>query len=322
MPAEPGATGVIHDLGYRRYDGPRLGRGHITAALAWHSFRAAFGFGRGAKAKVVPVIAFLALCLPAVVNAFAMSRGNARLVGYDTYQPILRNLVMTVFVAVQAPELVSRDLRSHVLPLYFSRPIRTIDYPLAKYVAFTAACLVMVEVPVLLLYFGTIVNVHGGAAVWAQTKALIPGLLVGLMWSVVLAAISLFIASLTGRRAFATGAVAIFFLLTYTLAEILLQVENSPAGGFGPGGGPVKAGPGGGLPPLPPLSVGEKVSGLLSPFTLFDGVRMWLGGRGAELADNVPHIGAFGAVYALVLIVITALCLAGLAARYRKARLS
>jgi ABC-2 type transport system permease protein len=315
MPAEPTATGVIHDLGYRRYDGPRLGRRHITAALAWHSFRSAFGFGRGAKAKVVPVIALVALCLPAVVNAFAMSKGNARLVGYDTYQPVLRNLVMTVFVAVQAPELVSRDLRSRVLPLYFSRPIQTIDYPFAKYIAFTGACLVMIEVPLLLLYAGTIVNVHGGAAVWAQTKALIPGLLVGLMWSVVLAAVSLFLASLTGRRAFATGAVAIFFLLTYTLAEILLQVENVTVVKAGPVGTP--------LSPLPPgPSLAEKVSGLFSPFTLFDGVRMWLGGRGAELADNVPHIGAFGAVYALVLVVILALCLTGLAARYRKARLS
>ncbi len=64
---------VIHDLGYQRYDGPRLGRRRIVAALAWHSFRAAFGFGRGAKAKVVPVIVMIAICLPAVVNAFAMS---------------------------------------------------------------------------------------------------------------------------------------------------------------------------------------------------------------------------------------------------------
>jgi ABC-2 type transport system permease protein len=313
MPAEPAAAGVIHDLGYRRYDGPRLGRRQITVALAWHSFRAAFGFGRGAKAKVVPVIALLALCLPAVVNAFGMAQGNPRLVGYDTYQPVLRNLVMTVFVAVQAPELVSRDLRSRVLPLYFSRPIRTIDYPLAKYVAFTAACLVMIDVPVLLLYFGTIANVHGGAAVWAQTKELIPGLLVGLMWSVVLAAVSLFLASLTGRRAFATGAVAIFFLLTYTLSEILLQVETNIAG---PGPGPGK--PGG----LPAATMAQKVAGLFSPFTLFDGVRMWLGGRGATVADNVPHVGAFGAVYALVLVVLLALSLAGLVARYRKARLS
>ena len=313
MPAEPTAAGVIHDLGYRRYDGPRLGRRQITVALAWHSFRAAFGFGRGPKAKVVPVIALIALCLPAVINAFAMAQGNPRLVGYDTYQPVLRNLVMTVFVAVQAPELVSRDLRSRVLPLYFSRPIRTIDYPLAKYVAFTAACLVMIDVPVLLLYFGTIANVHGGAAVWAQTKALIPGLLVGLMWSVVLAAVSLFLASLTGRRAFATGAVAIFFLLTYTLAEILLQVETNIAG---PGPGPGKFGG------LPAATMAQKVAGLFSPFTLFDGVRMWLGGRGATPADNVPYPGGFGAVYALVLVILLALSLAGLAARYRKARLS
>jgi len=28
------SAGVIHDLGYRRYDGPRLGRAQITRALA------------------------------------------------------------------------------------------------------------------------------------------------------------------------------------------------------------------------------------------------------------------------------------------------
>ena len=75
------AAGVIHDLGYRRYDGPRLGRSQMVRALAWHSFRSAFGFGRGAKAKIVPLVALVALCLPAVVNAFAMSRGNPRQIG-------------------------------------------------------------------------------------------------------------------------------------------------------------------------------------------------------------------------------------------------
>jgi ABC-2 type transport system permease protein len=319
-PPSPGtATGVIHDLGYRRYDGPRLGRPRIVSALTWHSFRSAFGFGRGAKAKIVPVITFTALCLPAIVNAFAMSRGNARIISYDTYSPVLRDLIMTVFVAVQAPELVSRDLRSRVLPLYFSRPIRSGDYPLAKYLAFTAACLVMIEVPLLLLYVGSIVNVHGGSAVWAQTKALIPGLLVGVMWSLVLAAISLFLASLTGRRGFATGAVAIFFLLTYVLSQILLQVETQNAINQGPvpaGGCPTGCAP----PPLPPASLAEKVSGLFSPFTLFDGVRMWLGGT--TRADQVPKPGSFGAVYALVLLAILALSLAGLFARYRKARLA
>jgi ABC-2 type transport system permease protein len=312
VPSQPAAAGVIHDLGYRRYDGPRLGRSRIVAALAWHSFRSAFGFGRGPKAKIVPVIAFIGICLPAIVNAFVMSRGNPRLVNYDTYVPVLRDLIMTVFVAVQAPELVSRDLRSRVLPLYFSRPIKPGDYPLAKYLGFTAACLVMLEVPLLLLYGGAVANVHGGAAVWAQTRALIPGLLLGLLWAVSLAAISLFLASLTGRRGFATGTVAIAFLLTYTLAQILLQVESQGVAHGGPVAGSVINGP--------PPSLAEKVSGLFSPFTLFDGVRRWLGGTNP--GDNVPALGAFGAVYALVLIILVGLCLYGLAARYRKARLS
>jgi ABC-2 type transport system permease protein len=129
------------------------------------------------------------------------------------------------------------------------------------------------------------------------------------MWAVTLAAIGLFFASLTGRRAFATGTVAIVFLLTYTLAEILLQVETQSAIN---NAGPAFRGV--------PVDSAEKVAGLFSPFTLMDGVRMWLGGT--NHADNVQQPGAFGAVYALVLIVIVALCLYGLAARYRKARLS
>ena len=108
--------------------------------------------------------------------------------------------------------------------------------------------------------------------------------------------------------------VAIFLLLTFTLAEILLQAESTRVGG------PVPAGNG------PPLfvdqapSLAEKVSGLFSPFTLMDGVRRWLGG--AKETVNVPKPGGFGAVYALVLLVLVVVCLAGLAARYRKARLS
>jgi ABC-2 type transport system permease protein len=308
-PSRSRSDGVIHDLGYQGYDGPRLGRRQIVTALAWHSFRSAFGFGRGAKAKILPVIALVVLLLPAVISAFAMTQGQPRLVPYDTYNAQLRVLVMAIFIAVQAPELVSRDLRSRVLPLYFSRPMRAADYPLAKFTAFTGACLVMMEVPLLVLYGGSVANVHGGPAVWAQTRALIPGLLIGLMWAVVLAAIGLFLASLTGRRGYASGLIAIFFLLTYSLAEILLQVQSTQLFAKGPGG-----------PPVPSADLAEKVSGLFSPFTLLDGVRQWLGGTWyPDQSLNVQPPGGFGAVYAVVLVAVVALCLAGLVARYRKA---
>lgn len=47
-------TGVIHDIGYQRYTGPRLGRRHVFGALYLHGLRTAFGLGRSAKAKIFP----------------------------------------------------------------------------------------------------------------------------------------------------------------------------------------------------------------------------------------------------------------------------
>jgi ABC-2 type transport system permease protein len=287
------AAGVIHDLGYRRYDGPRLGHAQIVRALIWHSFRSAFGIGRGVKAKIIPILACIAMLLPAFVNAFAVSRGNSRLFGYDVYTPQLRVIVVTIFIAAQAPELVSRDLRSHVLPLYFSRPIRRGDYPLAKYIALTLALLLLIEVPLLVLYVGTIASAKNGHAVWNETKALIPGLGVGLMWAVLMAAFGLVLASLTGRRAYATGIVAISCFLTWTVSEVLIQAEGG----------------------ITSTSTGARIGGLFSPFNILDGVRIWLGGTSPGEDANPGH---FGPLYGVVAVLLLAACLGGLAARYRK----
>ncbi|HUD40331.1 MAG TPA: ABC transporter permease [Streptosporangiaceae bacterium] len=287
------ATGVIHDLGYRGYDGPRLGRVQIVKALTWHSFRSAFGIGRGVKGKIVPALAVIAMCLPAFVNAFAVARGNPRLFGYDVYVPTLRVAVVTLFLAAQAPELVSRDLRNHVLPLYFCRPLRRGDYPLAKYLALTMALLLLIEIPLLILYVGTIASVKGKGAVWDETKALIPGLGVGLMWAVLMAAVGLVLASFTGRRAYSTGIVAISCVLTFVVSVLLIQSEGGTTA----------------------TATGARIAGLFSPFTLLDGVRVWLGGTSPGLVANP---GGYGPLYGVVTIVLLAACLGGLAARYRK----
>jgi ABC-2 type transport system permease protein len=307
--AAPAAGGVIHDLGYRRFGGRRLGRARIISALCWHSLRSAFGIGRGAKAKIVPVVAFVIMCLPALANAVAVARGSARIFPYDTYQVQVRVLIMIIFVAAQAPELVSRDLRSHVLPLYFSRQLRRLDYPLAKYAAFTAACLVVIDVPLLLLYLGTITQAHGGAAIWSETRALIPGLLVGVMWAAVLAAIGLVLASLSGRRAYATGAIAIFYFLTFVLARIVYRVTIHTGGqAFCAAGSPP------GVACGPPARAA--LAGLISPFSVLDGVRQWLGGAPRE--GTIALMGHYGPVYGIVLAVLLAASLGGLAARYRR----
>jgi ABC-2 type transport system permease protein len=290
------ADGVIHDRGYRRYDGPRLGRAQILWALCWHSFRSSFGIGRGAKAKVVPVLAFAALCLPAIINAVIVARGGAMAVDYGTYVFSLRVVALTIFVAVQAPELISRDIRSRVLPLYFSRPLRRGDYPLAKFAAFTLACLALIEIPLVLLYLGTIVSAHGGHGIWHQTQGLAGGLWVGALWAVLLAAISLALASLSGRRAYATGIIAIFYFLTWTLSELIYQIGRGGAVGGAP--------------------QGSRLAGLLSPFTVVDGIRQWLGGHPA---GPIAAPGGDGVAYLLMFLALLAASFGILAARYRKA---
>jgi len=289
-------VGVIHDIGYRHYQGPRLGRAAIIRALGWHSLRSAFGIGRGAKAKIIPVITFAIMCLPAVVNAIGMAQGGKQIVYYDTYVFQLRVFVMIIFVAAQAPELVSRDLRSHVLPLYFSRPLRRLDYPLAKLGAFILACLILLEIPLLLLYLGMISQAHGGGAIWDQTRALIPGLLVGLAWAVLLASLGLALASLSGRRAYATGSIAICFFLSWALAALLRGVTQT--------GGPGVAG------------AGARLSGLVSPFTVLDGLRQWLGGTSPT---PLPPPGDLGPLYGVMFVLLLAAAAGGLAVRYRKA---
>jgi ABC-2 type transport system permease protein len=293
--------GAIHDIGYRHYDGERLGRGQITWALTLHSLRSAFGIGRGAKAKIVPVLTFVIMCLPAVVNAVAvaLSSTHTRLIPYDTYLAPLRTLVMIAFVASQAPELVSRDLRSKIMPLYFARPISRADYPAAKLTAFVLACLAMIEIPLLLLYIGTVSQASGASAIWAQTRALIPGLLLGVAWSVLLAGLGLALASLSGRRAYATGAIAVYFLLTYTLANLLVHVGAS---GLGP-------------PGSTPSSALARLAGLISPFTVLDGLRQWLGGTTKSV---IPNPGGFGPLYGLMFAALLVVGIGGLFLRYRQ----
>src|SRR5258708_1122144 len=338
----PGA-GVIHDIGYQTYDGPRFGRGRIAIALCWHSLRSAFGFGRGAKATIVRVLTLVSMCAPAVMNAVivALGRSHARVVAYDTYAGTLRVLVLLVFIAAQAPELVSRDLRSRVLPLYFARPIRRSDYPAAKYAAFVLACLAMVDIPVLLLYVGTIfqvhggaatwshtmppippfllaligalavgpiVQVHGGAAIWSQARAGVPGLLVGLMWAVVLAAVGLALACVSGRRAFSTGAVAIFLFMPWTLTPVLTRI-SAATGPPGSGGRAVV----GAQTSVAQVSAAAHLFGRISPFTVLDGVRQWLGGTSPGI---VADPGRYGLAYGGMLLLFLAVSLAALVRRY------
>ncbi|MFC7645258.1 ABC transporter permease [Streptosporangium lutulentum] len=148
------STGVIHDIGYRHYEGVRLGRGHAVLALTVHSLRGVFGLGRTARAKIIPFLLVGVMMVPAVVSiavmALAKQQGG---VAYTDYA-VMMQAVLAIFLASQSPYTVAPDLRFRVLPLYMSRPVTIWDYIIAKLAAMMTAMFLLLAVPLTVLFIG------------------------------------------------------------------------------------------------------------------------------------------------------------------------
>ena len=71
----------IHDIGYRSYDGPRLGRSYATRSLYSQSLRGAYGLGRSAKSKVLPMLLFVVMCVPAAIMVAVATSAVCRIAG-------------------------------------------------------------------------------------------------------------------------------------------------------------------------------------------------------------------------------------------------
>lgn len=224
LAARESATGAIYDLGYRGYDGPRLGRSAAVATLFWHSLRAAFGWGRSGRSKIVPWgLSAFALAPAAIATAISalVPIGGASPFNYDNYIFQI-TIILALFVAAQAPELVSGDQRHRVLSLYFSHALERTDYALAKLAAMVTALFILAFAPMLVLFLGSIlVATDVAGALGDQVENLPQVVLAPLIYAVPLAALGLAIAAWTPRRAYATGAIIAVFIVSGAVAGIL-----------------------------------------------------------------------------------------------------
>ena len=298
MAAETGVpeSGVIHDIGYRHYDGERGGRPAIRRAMYVESAKGAYGLGRAGRTKVMPALLLAAICLPALISTVvATVTGADELpIPYGAYVLNLQVLV-SVYVAAQAPVSVSRDLRFGVMSLYFSRPMERVDYVLAKYAALATAVFVLMALPLTILLAGALLaelplgeqlpdylRAVGGAAVLA----------------LVLAGIGLLIAAITPRRGLGVAAIIAVLLVLSGVhgAAQAIALEEGSRGAAG-------------------------WTGLLSPYTLVDGVARRLLGQ-----DSVLEVGPPGTTGTLVFTAVTVLlvvgCLGALVLRYRRVSIS
>ncbi|MER7755762.1 ABC transporter permease [Kitasatospora sp. NPDC097643] len=225
----PADTGVIHDIGYRGYSGPRLGRGYATRSLFTQSLRAAYGLGRSGKSKVLPMLVLGVVTVPAVIIvALALTTQRPELpVEYPGYLASL-NLVISIFLASQAPVLLSRDLRYHTVPLYFSRPITRTDYVRAKFAAMVCAQLLLMAAPLLVLYVGALL---GGMDFGDNTQQFLQGLATAALYALVPGSVALAIAAATPRRGFGVAAIMGYLTVSTAVAGVLVGISQAGAPG-------------------------------------------------------------------------------------------
>jgi ABC-2 type transport system permease protein len=292
MSSSPDRRAVIHDIGYRTYDGPRLGTGSVATSLFTTGLLNAYGVGRSAKAKVLPLVLLAIMLVPAVILVAIMvvvGLGEG-FIDYSTYATSLF-LIISIFVAAQAPVLFSRDLRSGAIVLYLARPLSAAGFALVRWASLAVAILVFVMLPVLVLYVGALA---AEADVSEQTGDLLVATAGLALLSAVLATLAGLVSALTLRRGLAVGAVVIALLVStgfVAAVQSIAVVEGN-----------------------------ETVAvwaGLLSPFTLVDGVQSGLLG-GTSSYPAAPETGVMAAVYLLTALAVIGTGLALLVRHYHR----
>lgn len=286
----PPPGGVIHDLGYRGYTGPRESEAKVARTLFLTGLRHAYGLGRSGRSKVLPFALLAIMVLPAVVMV-----GTVSIIGLDelptTYAgyPSSMQVLVSLFAAAQAPVLFSRDLRHRSIVLYLARPLSARVFALVRWAALTAAVLLFTAVPTVVLYAGGLL---AGLDVGEQTPPFVKALVLQVLLAAMLAGITGLIASWALRRGFAVVASIIVLIVVVGVVLIVqaIAVEERVA------------------------TIGE-VAGLFSPWSIHNGIATSWEASASSLVDLSA---AWTAGYVAAALLVVAACLALLVARFTK----
>lgn len=235
-------SGAVFDIGYRRYDGPREGRNRARRAVFVDGLRIALGLGRGGRAKILPwffvfVLSFIATIMALVAGAVDRMNGpgaaeQAGLPSHGDFYGIA-SIVVFVFAAVVAPELLCRDRREGTINLYLVRPITSTDYLWSRWAAFMTVALGALWLPQLILLLGLAGGAPDPAAYLASHWDDIPRfLLAGVAMALYAVTLAMLTASFTTRRAYASIFLVGLFAVTTPFTAGLSQEIGGTMGGW------------------------------------------------------------------------------------------
>ena len=222
-------TGELFDLGYQHYDGPREGRMRARKAVFYDGFRTTLGLGRGAGAKVLPFLLFGAAMAPAVIMAIIASVTNnlVDLPGHDDYYEVV-SIVLLIFAAIIAPELLCPDRRNGVISLYLVRPLSITDYLAARWLAFFAITLLLVFSGQVVLLVSLVLSAADPLEYLQDNWLDIPRILgAGFLLAAFITSLPLAVAAFTDRRALAAAFVIGLFVISGAAGGILTGCDEN-----------------------------------------------------------------------------------------------
>jgi ABC-2 type transport system permease protein len=299
-PAPAAPSGSIYDLGYRHYEGRRLGPLYAAWSLYVESLRGVWGFGRPATAKAVPFILAGLYALPAVVqlafsSTFAQAIAQGEQFELFTYKSYFSQFYVLIlfFCIAQAPELVCRDQRYQVLPLYFTRAMGRIEYASARLAALATALFVVLMAPVLAIFIGDVLmKPDTFSAIADELPRALPALPASVLGAAGMAAISLAVSSFSPRRAYSAIGILAYILLMEAIPASIRAVGEQAGWSWSD-----------------PLS-------LLMPVSSLDGANYWLFGTALP---SPPFSGGLTAVEYAAAAVVSLVVMTGLLFyRYRR----
>ncbi len=219
----------IYDRGYRHYDGPREGRRHAIQALIIYSIKRGLGIKKRWTAKIIPILIYAFAFFPVliIIGIRAFVGDAAGSLSYLSLYGAI-SIIMVVFAAATAPEMLCDDRRQKVLPLYFSRAISRGDYLLAKISGLGILMGTVALLPAFILFLGSTFLAKSPVTYFFDHIAdLLRIVAVGTLLAFLFASIGLLIAGFTERKSIAAAVYIGAVLLVAGFANALFNAINA-----------------------------------------------------------------------------------------------
>lgn len=217
----------VFDLGYQHYEGPREGRMRARKAIWINGMRTALGLGRGARAKILPGVLFgFAIFMAVIMSLVATAADSSEdIPTHADYYRII-SVILLIFSAIIAPELLCPDRRDGVIYLYLVRPLTTTDYVAGRWLAFFSVSMALICSGQMILFIGLTLAADESLSYLQDNWLDVPRFLgAGLVIAVFTTTLPLAVSAFTTRKAYAAAFVIGLFFISAVIAGILTECD-------------------------------------------------------------------------------------------------